>query len=372
MKTDNEIKMQNRVRIIKYVLDQRHVSRQEIASRLGFSMPTVFSYVTELLDANILCEKGEFGSTGGRKAKALSICTGQRYVVGMDITKRHLRLMLMHFNGEPVAELYFKYRYENTDRYYNGLGVHLETFIQNHDIAPESVVGVGISIPGIIDPKTNVLQRSHILEVSNISLLTFSKYIPYPVYFENDANSAAYAEIPKNEKTNIIYLSLSNTVGGAIYLGSSLYTGDNYRGGEFGHIILHPGGKFCYCGKQGCLDAYCSAMVLLDHSDDRLEDFFSRLDSGDETCIKRCETYLDNLAMAVTNLRMAYDCNVILGGYMGGYIAQYPGCFFEKAETYNKFDQDTSYISMGKHKRQSTVIGIAQLMLNHYISHFAV
>ena len=210
------------------------------------------------------------------------------------------------------------------------------------------------------------------MEVSNISLLTFSKYIPYPVYFENDANSAAYAEIPKNEKTNIIYLSLSNTVGGAIYLGSSLYTGDNYRGGEFGHIILHPGGKFCYCGKQGCLDAYCSAMVLLDHSDDRLEDFFSRLDSGDETCIKRWETYLDNLAMAVTNLRMAYDCNVILGGYMGGYIAQYPGCFFEKAETYNKFDQDTSYISMGKHKRQSTVIGIAQLMLNHYISHFAV
>ena len=87
-------------------------------------------------------------------------------------------------------------------------------------------MGVGISIPGIIDPKTNVLQRSHILEVSNISLLTFSKYIPYPVYFENDANSAAYAEIPKNEKTNIIYLSLSNTVGGAIYLGSSLYTGD--------------------------------------------------------------------------------------------------------------------------------------------------
>ena len=30
IKTDNEIKMQNRVRIIKYVLDQRHVSRQTL------------------------------------------------------------------------------------------------------------------------------------------------------------------------------------------------------------------------------------------------------------------------------------------------------------------------------------------------------
>ena len=45
--------------------------------------------------------------------------------------------------------------------------------------------------------------------------------------------------------------------------------------------------------------------------------------------------------MTVTNLRMAYDCNIILGGYIGSYIARYPGCFFEKAGEYNKFDQDT-------------------------------
>ena len=86
MKTDNEVKIQNRIKIIKFVLDHHYVSRQDIASCLGFSMPTVFSYVTELLDRDILCETGEFDSTGGRKAKVLSLATGNKYVIGMDIT----------------------------------------------------------------------------------------------------------------------------------------------------------------------------------------------------------------------------------------------------------------------------------------------
>lgn len=371
MKTDNEVKIQNRIKIIKFVLDHHYVSRQEIASCLGFSMPTVFSYVTELLERNILCETGEFDSTGGRKAKVLSLATGNKYVIGMDITKQHLRLILMDFNGEPVNESYFKFRYEDTERYYRALDVHLETFIQNNDIAPEKIVGVGISLPGIIDPKTNALQRSHILGVSDISLSAFSQYIPYKTYFENDANSAAYAEIPKEKETNTVYLSLSGTVGGAIYYGGNLYAGDHYRSGEFGHMILHPGGKVCYCGKAGCLDAYCSARVLLENEDDRIEDFFERLASGDEKCAERWETYLDDLAVAVTNLRMAYDCDIILGGYIGGYIAQYPGSFFQKARDLSIFDSDVSYISPGRHKRQSSAVGAALLMLNHYISHFS-
>ena len=69
---------------------------------------------------------------------------------------------------------------------------------------------------------------------------------------------------------------------------------------------------------------------------------------------------------------MAYDCNVILGGYIGGYIAQYPGEFFQKARSYSIFDTDVSYISPGRHKRQSSAIGVSLLMLNHYISNFVI
>ena len=366
-KIDNELKTQNRTKIIKYVLEHKNVSRLDIAVALGFSMPTVFSYVSELLDMNILCETGEFGSTGGRKAKVLSIQTGERYVIGMDITKRHLRLLLMDFAGNSVAEKYFRFPYENTERYYFELGRYLEAFIQENELSKEKVIGVGISIPGIIDIDHKVLQRSHILEVSNISLSQFSKNIPYVTYFENDANSAAYAEISNEAQKNTIYLSLSNTVGGAIYYSGMLYAGDNYKSGEFGHMVIRPDGKTCYCGKRGCLDAYCSAMVLQENPEGHLEDFFDRLSEQDDESVKKWDEYLENLALAVTNLRMAYDCDIILGGYIGGYIAQYAGQFYQKVQSYNMFEQDTSYIIIGKYKRQSTVIGIARMMLNYCI-----
>ena len=116
-KIDNELKTQNRTKIIKYVLEHKNVSRLDIAVALGVSMPTVFSYVSELLDMNILCETGEFGSTGGRKAKVLSIQTGERYVIGMDITKRHLRLLLMDFAGKPgrsIADPWYTGRFDET------------------------------------------------------------------------------------------------------------------------------------------------------------------------------------------------------------------------------------------------------------------
>ena len=43
-----------------------------------------------------------------------------------------------------------------------------------------------------------------------------------------------------------------------------MYRGDNWRSAEFGHMVIHPGGRTCYCGKKGCLDAYCSALRLAD------------------------------------------------------------------------------------------------------------
>lgn len=41
-------------------------------------------------------------------------------------------------------------------------------------------------------------------------------------------------------------------------LNGRLWTGDTFQAGELGHMILIPGGRRCYCGKQGCADAYLS------------------------------------------------------------------------------------------------------------------
>ena len=88
-------------------------------------------------------------------------------------------------------------------------------------------------------------------------------------------------------------------------------------------MILVPGGKKCYCGKQGCADAYCAASVLTDDTKETLEQFMKKVEEQDGQAVKVWKEYLNNLAILISNLRMEYDMDIILGGEVGGYLTEY-------------------------------------------------
>ena len=114
--------------------------------------------------------------------------------------------------------------------------------------AEEELLGVGIAIPGIIDQQNRIVLKSHALQIENYSLRFLEQALELPVYFENDANAAMLAENPQKYQ-DAIYLSLNHTLGGAFCINGQLFRGKNQKAGEFGHMILIPGGRKCYCGK---------------------------------------------------------------------------------------------------------------------------
>lgn len=371
MKAANgNIKQKNRVSTAMYILDHNGVSRQELAIALGFSMPTVFQNVSDLMESGIVCENGEYGSTGGRKAKILSIRQGVRCAIGVEITARHVRLILMDLSRKLMDIAQVRCRYEDTTAYYLELGRIVQDFARKNEVSLESdcrLIGVGIALPGIIDQERKLLRKSHALNVENVGLWQFSQGIPFPVIFGNDANLAAYAEVTDKQRTTV-YISLNETVGGAICRDGDICQGDNFKSGEIGHMILIPGGRKCYCGKRGCLDAYCSARVLrADETDYSLSRFFDALESGDPVCVKRWDTYLEHLAITVSNLRMVLDCDIILGGHVGGYMGGHMRTFGDKIRKYNNFEADTSYIHLGQYRRECASIGAARTMVDRFI-----
>lgn len=369
------VKQKNRVKTAMYILDHNGVSRQELAIALGFSMPTVFQNVSDLIECGLVCENGEYGSTGGRKAKILTMREGVRCVLGVEITGHHVRLILMDLSRKMLDIEQKRFCYEDTTAYYMELGRIVQEFVRKNNVGPDAeckLIGVGIALPGIIDPDRQLLVKSHALDVENVGLWQFEQNIPYPVLFGNDANLAAFAEV-KDKQRNSVYLSLNDTVGGAIYQNGDINLGDHFKSGEIGHMILVPGGKKCYCGKRGCLDAYCSAKVLrLDENDRSLNRFFEELENGDADCSRRWETYLEYLAIMVSNLRMAFDCDIILGGHVGGFMGGHMRTFGDKIRKYNNFEVDTSYIHIGQYKRECASIGAARTMVDHYIENLNV
>ena len=83
-----EKKNSTKFQIINYIINHKATSKVELSRNLNLSMPTVLSNVNELLASGIVVEMGEYESTGGRKAKMISINPAYRYAVGIRITAK--------------------------------------------------------------------------------------------------------------------------------------------------------------------------------------------------------------------------------------------------------------------------------------------
>lgn len=343
--------------ILNYMLNYGDTSKVELAKQLNLSMPTVLSNVNELMETGIVTEKGEMESTGGRKAVLIGLKKDYRYALGVDITANHLGIVLIDLCGEILKQERIRMRFDADISYYTLLAEKLKK-ICGPQINPDKILGVGISLPGIISQKEKILVKSHALHLENYSLKMIDQILAMPVYYENDANAAMLAENPQKMR-NSIYLSLNNTLGGAVCIDGVLFTGQNRKAGEFGHMILVPGGKKCYCGKSGCADAYCAASVLTQDGKEKLEDFMKRIHM-DAEANQVWEEYLENLAILISNLRMTFDTDIILGGDVGGYLPNYMVDLGKKIFKYNLFDDDLSYLKNCSYQKEASAVGVAK------------
>ncbi|WP_343246920.1 ROK family transcriptional regulator [Diplocloster hominis] len=364
-----EVKKQNRNNILKYILRSKTTSRQDISLALGLSMPTILQNVKELQELGVVEESGRFASTGGRKAGVITSISNAALSIGVEITKNHVRIILIDLSENILFHKRLVLPYMNTNEYYSKLAVMIQAFVGEHPIDTRKIVGLGVSIPGILNEDGTIIADSHVLNIRNVSCKAISSLLPWKAYFVNDANAAASAELrnlPQN--STMVYLSLSNSVGGAIFINGNRYGGSNQRSGEFGHLRIVNNGRQCYCGQQGCADAYCSALVLTP-KEEKLEAFFDSLREGNMEKQAVWNEYIEHLAQLIINIRMSFDCDIILGGYVGCYMEPWLQELQSKVAQLDPFEQPGDvFLSAGRCKQESSALGAAIIPIEEYIN----
>lgn len=359
MQADLQGKQQTRERIFRLLRTEPALTRREIASALELSMPTTLQNVTELLESGILAPYGPAESQGGRKAQRLCLNGNAGWVLGVHIAVRHTDFIAADLCGNTCRAETVPLAFQDTPEWYARFAECLSEFIRQNT---ETLLGAGVSFPGITD-NTEIL-RSHIFGLSHMGLERFRRCIPCPAVFENDANCACLAE-RRPGRGSYFYLSLNETVGGALILNGRLIAGDTFQAGEVGHMILVPGGDACYCGKQGCADTYLSPNALTGGTGSA-EAFFERLRQGDPDAGNRWETYSDHLAVLLTNLRMLLNVDFIIGGTIGGLLADELRTLLVKAAQYDRFARDIDYIFPCACRERACAAGAAGLALDRF------
>ena len=315
--TTTEIKKQNCKKVFDYLYQNQRTSKQTIAQALGLSMPTVSQNLKLLEGAGVVRRDGFYESTGGRKAHVLRFVQDARVAVGVAILEGSVQLCAVDLLGEVLREETHPLPYENSDGYYQQVGRLVRGLMAHLPYGKERVLGVGIAIQGLVSADGERVVYGAILNNNGVTREMFQRYIPYPCRLLHDTEVGAAAEFWHNQEIrDAIYLVLNRNMGGALVVDGKVQQGS----GIIEHMTLFPGGEPCYCGKKGCVEAYCSANSLRRATGFPVELFFQRLRAGDGQCRQVWDEYLQNLALAMDNMRMLVDCKFVIGGYLQQFL----------------------------------------------------
>ena len=370
--TSAALKQTNRRRIYQYIYQSpQPVTKQEIAGALGLSLPTVSGNLNEFLEEELLSYSGTQASTGGRKPRTISLVANARFSVGISIMDDAVRLVAINIRAKELGYQKVYKKFCHSPRYYQEVAQLLEHFLDALKLERSKLLGVGIAVPGIVDAERARLLFAPTLELRDVPLEEITSGFPYAVRVENDANASGYAECwARKENRNLIYLSLERGVGGAILMGNKPYVGDNGRSGEFGHICIVPDGRPCRCGKQGCLEAYCSTSRLSDDLGITLEEFFTMLKCGNHQIALTWEQYRNHLTDGLAIIRISLDCDIVLGGMLAAYLEDQLELIRQEVCQKTLFDEDGSFLTLDCFKSHSACVGAALHDVNRFLDSF--
>lgn len=134
-------------------------------------------------------------------------------------------------------------------------------------VSTRGVGAVGLAVAGFVSLDRRTVQFSPHLSWRGAPVgERIERAVGLPVVLEHDANAAAVAEHRSGAARSarvVVLLALGTGIGGALLIDGVPFRGAYGTAPELGHLRLVPGGRPCPCGKQGCLERYCSGTALV-------------------------------------------------------------------------------------------------------------
>ena len=361
-------------------------TKRELSEELHLSLPTVYQALSALMAENLVEERADRSSTGGRPASSFYVKADGYFALGVSATGSLLRTAVCDLIGNEIetSEMPMPLAGEAGEvaRHVRQAALDLLA-AQAH--AGRAIVGVGIALPAIIDPRTQDIVNARPLGFGHAEGKLFTAGMPCPVRLLNDANSGGYAETMEGPAgaepvmRNAAFLSLERGVGGALLVGGIPYEGANGRSGEFGHLCVEPGGRACTCGKRGCLQAYCSIDCLAGEATGAndsphesgpafadLGTFFAALAAGNQAAQATWESFAEHLARGIADIRMMFDADVIIGGMLAPDRQPWLEDIRSRTLELCPFDRDASFVQLARHPRFGIPLGAARQVMAAY------
>ena len=227
----------------------------------------------------------------------------------------------------------------------------VEEMIEESGIDRSKLNAIASCAPGVIDQDRGIVLFTPNLPWRDYDMASsMRRKFGVPFYVGNDVNLGVLGEYhfgAGRGYKNIVGFFVGTGMGGGLILNGSLYTGNQFKAAEYGHMVLDPEGPLCNCGQRGCLEAFSSKQGMsayirqqaargretlmaeaVQEGVFRSKKLKKALEAGDKVAMEAVDRACHWLAVAAGNMINIFSPDLVLLG--GGVIEAVGDLFLEK------------------------------------------
>ncbi|MEF1172934.1 DNA-binding transcriptional regulator NagC [Vibrio sinaloensis] len=262
------VKQLNSAAVYRLIDQQGPISRIQVADVSQLAPASVTKITRQLLERGLIKEVAQQASTGGRRAISLTTEVEPFHSVAVRIGRDYIQFSLYNLGGKELASDYTEFFYTAQDELVDGLLSHLKQFITDNHTIINQLIAIGISLPGLVNPETGVVEYMPNITIDNLGLAELVKNTFHVQCFVgNDVRGMALAEHyfgASKDCQDSILVSVHRGTGAGIIVNGQVFLGYNRNVGEIGHIQIDPLGEQCQCGNFGCLETVAANPAIVE------------------------------------------------------------------------------------------------------------
>jgi len=322
----------NRILIMKILKSRVLCSKADLARMVHLQPATITNIINELKDVHLVKEEGTINEGRGRKGIAVSIDNSYYKVIGIRLSRKYFLIGLFDLTGNELNSSVHGFEQSETPKeMFDKVKTQIKKLMQQ--TSDSKIVGIGCAIPGPFFRKNGLeTVGSEFPDWNNIQIKReLEEQFGVLTFLEHDANVGALAfqwELGVDPKKILVYFSVGQGVGAGIVSGESLVLGALGAAGEVGHMTIESKGVLCQCGNYGCLEKYCSSVVLTNIINEKIaagnysklsknctfEEVSQAVKAGDKLAVYEYRNACDYLGIGVVNIVNLLNPNIVVIG----------------------------------------------------------
>lgn len=374
--------------ILNIIQKRGPITKKELQVTANIKLTSLNRVMKTLEDTKIIMEHGESESSGGRKAIEYDVSKTRFYVIGIDISRTYVKLILTNMKLTILKKEEFTMDENSSpEKTVKNITSIVEQMLSDLQIKKNEVLGIGIGTVGPIDREKGIILNPKSFFNNNWVNVPIKAMIEENIsiscFIDNGANTAVLGEYlygKGKDLKSVVYVHCGIGLRSAIIRSGVIIRTINDREDAFGHMIVEYNGELSTGGNCGDIENYSSIDSIIKKINSKTKDnnmLVSEINYGEilkeelqnnDIVIEVVNKGAEILGIGLSNLvRLLNPELIILSGPLMMNFKYYYEKSIESFYHINPMDNRVTFSKGGKFKQDIIALGAAAMVVEFYL-----